>query len=202
LAQAHGYWQTTDIYVLQQTLKLLYPHLYDYYSFMDFSSSNAMGSAPQLAAMVKAFAGSGIANRVIAVFDNDTAGLDAMRSLAKTNIPENIKVIRYPDIEMAANYPTLGPSGVSSLNINGLACALELYFGVDTLKIEGGLAPVQWKGYVEGVKQYQGGILRKKDLQEAFSRKLAECCADPTIIESKDWSGIRAVWETIFRVFQ
>ena len=72
-------------------------------------------------------------------------------------------------IEFARNYPTQGPNGITNLDINGLACSIELYFGRDILTDkEGKLIPIQWKGYEESLKQYQGEILKKKELQEAF----------------------------------
>jgi hypothetical protein len=116
---------STDINILKKSLRLLYPHLSDYYSFMDFGLSNAQGSAGNLINTIKAFVGSGISNRIIAIFDNDSAGFDAIRGLNKTSIPSNIKILSYPDIEIARSYPTLGPSGVSHLDINILACSVN-----------------------------------------------------------------------------
>ena len=40
---------------------------------MDFEGARVSGAAGSLAALVKAFVGAGIANRVVALFDNDTA---------------------------------------------------------------------------------------------------------------------------------
>lgn len=193
---------STDKNVLEKSLLLLYPHLFDYYSFMDFGVSNASGSAGTLVSTIKAFVGSGISNRVIAVFDNDTAAQVAMRGLKRTTIPENIKILRYPDIEIAKKYPTLGPGGTTELDINGLACGIELYFGVDVLTRDGQLVPIQWKGYDVTVNQYQGEIMRKQELQEAFFEKLSKCTSDPSLIAKTDWSSIRLVLSEIFHAFQ
>lgn len=169
---------------------------------MDFGISNAPGSAGTLVSTIKAFVGSGISNRIIALFDNDTAAQVAIKGLSRTAIPQNIKVLRLPILQLAERYPTLGPSGVSELNINGLACSIELYFGVDILAHGGQLTPVQWKGFDVSINQYQGEILKKQELQNLFLQKLADCSNDPDLIGKTDWSGMRILLAEIFGAFQ
>lgn len=192
---------STDKAALEISLQLLYPHLYDYYSFMDFGISNSAGGAGFLVSAVKAFVGSGIANRIIAVFDNDTAASVAQKGLSKTVMPDNVKVISYPDIDLARNYPAIAPAGISKMNINGLACSIELYFGEDVLIQNGQLMPVQWKGYDESVKQYQGEILNKKTLQDAFTKKANQCIADRNALNTTDWNSMHLIWQRIFQCF-
>src|SRR5262249_8732174 len=112
---------SSDRWAIQGAFKLLYPHLEEYYSFMDFDESKAPGGVGHLASTVKSFVGAGIVNKVIAIFDNDTAAKNAVRSLQHIRA-ENIKILRYPDLELARNYPTLGPQGTTVMDINGLAC--------------------------------------------------------------------------------
>lgn len=57
----------SDASLLNDALHLLYPHLADYFSFMDFAEYG--GGAGQLANLVRAFSGAGIVNRVVALFD-------------------------------------------------------------------------------------------------------------------------------------
>ena len=70
----------SDTLILSESLKLLYPHLSDYFTFMDFDGAKVGGGAGSLATMVKSFSGAGIINRVVAVFDNDTAARAAFGS--------------------------------------------------------------------------------------------------------------------------
>jgi hypothetical protein len=189
---------STDKFALEASLKLLYPHLYDYYSFMDFNLSNSQGGASFLVQTVRAFVGSGITNRIIAVFDNDTVGSNERSMLLKTAIPDNIKVISYPEIVLARDYPTIGPTGISRMDINGLACSIELYFGVDILRKSGELALIQWKGYNESINQYQGEILGKTALQAAFRSKVERCTSDPTTLNTTAWNEMRMLWQHIF----
>jgi len=68
----------TDRRILEGSLRLLYPHLDGYFSFMDFHGTSAQGGVGALVSTVKAFAGAGVANRVVALFDNDTAARAAV----------------------------------------------------------------------------------------------------------------------------
>jgi hypothetical protein len=194
---------STDARVLSASLKLLYPHLFAYYSFLDFDTARVPGGAGYLASLVKGFAAAGIGNRIIAIFDNDSAAWDARRSLTQLQLPSNIVVLGYPDIELLRNYPTLGPNGNTNLDVNGLAASIELYFGTDVLRCpDGSMSPVQWKGYIEPVAGYQGEVLGKAKLQEAFSRKLATAVSDPSEQTQQDWSGIDSILRVIFEAFK
>lgn len=192
----------TDTEILKKSLELLYPHLYEYYSFLDFSSSKSPGGAGHLVNLIKAFSAAGITNRIIALFDNDSAALDAARSLEKTQIPKNIVFRHYPELDILKNFPTIGPNGLTSMNVNGLAASIELYLGEDILRNQQEeLTPIQWKGYVEPLKKYQGEVLQKASLQEAFYKKHKQCVADSSEIENTDWSGISAILNVIFNAF-
>lgn len=192
----------SDKQVLESSLKLLYPHLSNYYSFMDFDSANVPGSASELVKTIKAFIGTNINSRVIALFDNDTAAQSAMRALQKIKIPKNIRTLRYPDIQIAQSYPTLEDQGLLNMNINGLACSLELYFGCDVLMdSDGSFIPIKWRGYDQGLHQHQGEILYKAKLQEKFKNKLQACQQNRNLIDEYDWIGIKAIIDLLRTAF-
>ena len=163
----------TDTKFIKHSISLLYPHLKNSYHFMDFGELSLNGSASYLVYIVKSFIGSGINNKIIALFDNDTAGLKEMKNLKELKTPDNIRIFCYPDIELAKNYPTLGPSGEQNLNINGLACSIEMYLGKDILQNPTGeYIPVQWTGFDKIMKAYQGEVIDKKLIQDRFEIKL------------------------------
>ena len=191
----------SDRWMIERSLALLFPHLVECYRFMDFEGARVAGGAGPLAGMVKAFVGAGIANRVLALFDNDTAGAAAIRTLEQIRLPPNIKVLQYPRLHFASQYPTLGPGGLATMDVNGLACSVELYLGRDVLERDGVLSPVQWRGFDEAVRRYQGEITGKKALQERFELKLRVAEADPTIMHGQDWSGMMLIVEQIRTAF-
>jgi hypothetical protein len=192
---------STDRWIIERSLGVLYPHLVDYFRFMDFEAARVAGGAGPLAGMVKAFVGAGIANRVVALFDNDTAGAAAIRSLSQIPIPPNIKVLQYPFLPLATTYPTLGPSGDVVMDVNGLACSIELYLGKDVLMSEGFLSPVQWKGFDEGLRRYQGEITNKARIQERFKAKLRDAERSTAPIQGQDWSGLSLILGQLITAF-
>jgi len=57
---------------------------------------------------------------VIALFDNDTAAHAAVRGLKGTKLPGTIRVVFLPELELARHYPTLGPQGLMSSDVNAV----------------------------------------------------------------------------------
>ena len=192
----------SDALFLSKSLQLLYPHLFNCFSFIDFDGARVNGGAGSLANMVKSFSGAGIVNKIIAVFDNDTAAMAALKPLKKAKVSANIKIITLPDIDVLNNYPTLDPSGMVLMNVNGLAGSIEMYFGRDALcDDQGKFIPIKWTSYESSLEQYQGEIIGKDTVQKKFRRQLEMCTNDYSLIESFDWSGIKAIFEIFFTVF-
>jgi hypothetical protein len=191
---------STDAETLRGSLEVIYPHLVDFLKFMDFGSG-VEGGASALLRTVKSFAASGIANRVIAIFDNDTAAAEVLSSL-RGLLPQNFRVVQYPHIALASSYPTVGPSGHSLEDVNGRAASLELYFGEDVLRqADGGLTPVQWTGYSKKQASYQGEILNKVQLQKRFRAKLNSARSGGGVKDGEDWSGIIGILDALRSAF-
>ncbi len=192
---------SSDVDILKTSLQVLFPHMVGYYTFFDFHGARAAGGASQAIAVVKAFAASGVGNRVIALLDNDTAGREAQRGLRDVKLPKNLAVLHYPEREWLCSYPTLGPSGEEWLDVNGTAASIELYLGADVLRQDGRLCPVQWAGYSSTLKAYQGEVLSKDRIRQAWSEKAEHCIADPALIVPGDWADLKAIWQAIFEAF-
>lgn len=158
----------TDTEFIKKGINLFYPYLNSRYHFMDFENSNYESNASRLVQTVKAFVGSGIKNKIIALFDNDTAGIKEIKNLERTKLPENIKIFKYPYNNLATNYPTLGPTGLTKMNVNNLGCSIEMYLGKKSLSSGTEFSPLQWKGYDDKLKQYQGEVRDKKKVQKNF----------------------------------
>ena len=194
----------TDAEFLAAGLKILYPHLTDLIRFLDYDY-RPEGGVGALVRMVRAFTAAGIVNRVVAIFDNDTAAADALRSLELSKLPDHIRVLCYPPIDLASNYPTLGPPTVDSPrgslsrgDVNGSAGSIELYLGKDVLAREDGtLRPVQWKSFIPGMARYQGEVMEKELIHASFRSKYAAALEDHTFVQGQDWEGLRLVIDAI-----
>lgn len=172
----------SDIEFISHSIEKLFPHLKDYYHFIDFDEYKVESSASALVKLVLSFAAANVKHPIIALFDNDTAGLKEMKKLTSKAVPSNIKILKYPDIVLANKYPTVGPTGNKKMNVNGYACSIEMYFGIDVLTRDNELVPIQWRGYDEKEKKYQGEIADKNYVQEKFRQKLKRS----TMSESKE----------------
>lgn len=193
---------STDAVALAGALHVLAPHLEGYLTFPDFEAANAAGGTGRLVASIRAFAAAGILNRTIALFDNDVAGRAALRSLAGTRLPVSLRVATLPELPIAREYPTRGPSGTSHQDVNGRAASIELYFGEDVLRGEDGdLMPVTWGGRDVALDDWQGEVADKQELQRRFREKLRRASEDPTLVETLDWAGMRLILDCILRTF-
>lgn len=176
----------TDIKTLKKVLHVIYPKLESNVRFLD-TSFRPETNAAAVVKMIKSFAAAGINNRILAILDNDAAASEAMTKLPR-NLPNNIKVIQYPELDLMTSYPTIGPQGEINMNINGLAGSIEMYMGKDILTDnDGNLELVQWGGYMKRVKKYQGSLIKKEIVSNRFERK------DTTDVNK--WQDLRYLWD-------
>jgi hypothetical protein len=85
--------------------------------------------------------------------------------------------------------------------VNGLAGSIELYLGEDVIASTGKECPVQWRGFSEGMGAYQGEVMHKSALQDAFWERAARSRSDPQVRATANWSGLDAIWQLIFHAF-
>lgn len=188
----------SDTRILESSLKVLYPHLADMYSFLDHEAFQLGGGTGNLANLVKGIAGVGIGNRVIAVFDNDAAGTIQAADVKALGLPANFRVLTLPRLKLAQRYPTLGPNGALRTNINGCACSIELYLGNAALtQKDGSLVPVQWRGFEPKLRRYQGELIDKRNVQQRFLDALKV----PDQLDEANLVSIRRVLQMIFSAF-
>ena len=162
----------TDVEFISKSIEKLYPHLKNYYHFIDFQEYKIESNASALVKLVTSFAAANVKHPIIALFDNDTTGIMEMNKLNKKTLNDNIRVLKFPDIPLAKKYPTVGPTGNKIMNVNGLACGIEMYLGSDILTIKDGLIPVRWKNFNDKEQKYQGEITEKAFVQDEFRKKL------------------------------
>lgn len=185
----------SDIRVLEKSLAVLFPDRREYFTFFRHAELGLEGGTPFLVKMLKAFATARAPLRLVAVFDNDAAGVAALRECTDLGLPSNFALVPLPDIELGRRYPTLGPTGKHFSDVNGRAAGIELYLGKQALSVNGELRPVRWTGYDKRAGAYQGEVAGKGDVQRAFEKAMHE-------MSDKDarnaYPELVSVWETIF----
>lgn len=188
---------SSDIRILRRSLAKLYPELVEYYSFFDHQELRVDGGANYLVKFLKAFAAARAPMQLIAVFDNDTVGGAALAAARRLSLPENMILLGLPTIELAKEYPTVGPQGSHSLDVNGAAGSIELYLGREALTgPDCELRPVRWKGYVAEADAYQGEVEGKTEVEQRFFSRLSSY-GDAAEARASH-PELVAIWQTIF----
>jgi hypothetical protein len=192
---------STDAKILETALDVIYPHLRGFIRFADFSHQPEANAAA-LVKTVKAFAAAGISNRVVALFDADTAAYDAVRSLDVGKLPPSLCIRHLPPTQLASDYPTIGPNGRVLADVNRKACSIELYLGRDVLTdAHGDLRPVRWTGFVKAIGAWQGEVEAKAAILAAFWAKARAAMDDPRAAAEQDWSDLRAIIDEVRSAF-
>ncbi|WP_055532271.1 HEPN/Toprim-associated domain-containing protein [Streptomyces graminilatus] len=194
---------STDSRVLPEAMHVTHPHLVGFVRFIDYTGTKARGSVGALAIMVNAFIAAGVANRFVAIADNDAGAHEAFAKLKRQKLPPGCRVRHYPDLPLLARYPTVEPasSTVSLTDVNGAAGSLEMYLGEDVLTIDGTLAPVHLKAFIPAVQRHQGGLseAHKVLVLKAFEKKVKAARSGQR--DTGDWSGVHAIIEEIVHAF-
>jgi hypothetical protein len=185
----------SDLIYLENSLKILHPDLENYFSFFDVKVSKSQGGAGDLVNFVKRIVGARLSNRFCILFDNDYVGLSGLKKLKNIQTPANISLMHYPDLPDFNAYPAIIDDQISMINVNGIGCSIELYFGKEILSINGSFSPIS----ITNVdKNYHGKIVNKPLLQKRFKEKYMRTLSQGIRFDD-DWSGMRSIWTSIFK---
>ena len=181
----------SNIEVLKASLSAFHLDLTDFFTILDHSEFKVDGDASYVVNFLKAFASAHVPVNVIAVFDNDAAGLGAYRNALSLNLPDNLALVHLPDIAFRLAYPTIGPQGSHLTDINGKACVIKFYLGTAALSSNGPLRPVRRKS--EFLDARQGEVDGKKAVREKFLAVIRKGRGDV----DRDYPEIVLVWQAI-----
>jgi len=191
---------SSDTRIIKSSLDVMYPHLAELYTFLDFEEVRAEGGAEHLCKIVRAFAGARLRTRMVGLFDHDTAGHAALASLSNITLPSNIRLLTLPDAQVARDYPTVGPQGLQRMDVNGMAGGIEIYLGPSALHDGSGeFRPVRWTGYNRKINRYQGEVEGKREIVETYIEHLATC-ASPEEARAR-FPDMDRLLQTLFAVF-
>lgn len=143
---------SSDANVLRHALKLLRPHIADFFDFVDMEEGYPFSGTGNVFRFVQGLISISVQNKVLVLFDNDVEGLFNHDRCAALNVPSNMRILRLPDLPAFTSFNTTGPEGEGLGDINGRAAAIECYLDI------GEEARVRWTSYNPKLEAYQGEL--------------------------------------------
>ena len=153
---------SSDTSIIKHALSLLKPHIADFFDFVDMKEGYPFTGTGNLYNFTKGLISISVQNNVVIVYDNDAEGVFNFNRTAKLNVPDNMRILKLPDLPEFQNFNTIGPSGKHRADINGCAAAIECYLDV------GPTAVVRWNNYHKGLDVYHGELINKRKAMKVF----------------------------------
>ena len=175
---------SSDARILEHALGLLKPHIADFFYFVDMDEGYPFTGTGNLYNFTRGLIAISIQNNVVIIYDNDAEGMSKFNRAVKLNVPDNLRILKLPDLPELQKFVTIGPSGKSIMDINQAAAAIECYLDV------GSDAVVQWKNFNKNLDRYHGELLGKRTVMKKFFRQ-------SEVNENYDFSKITAILEMI-----
>jgi len=163
---------SSDGAVIRRAMDLLRPDIADFFHFVDMSENYPFTGAGNLFRFCQGLAQIKIQNKVVVVFDNDAAGMEAERKVKQLQLPSNMRVVRLPDLPECRLFRTTGPNGSAQEDINGRAVSIELFLDLRA----GPQSCVRWTSYNSNTESYQGELIAK----ELYAKRFLELKTLPT----------------------
>lgn len=174
---------TTDARILKHAIDLLCPDVADFFRFVDVDERHPFWGTGNLVKFAEGLVRIDVQNQVIFLLDNDAEGRDAYRRLQGLSMPENMRAMLLPDLEVFRQFPARGPDGVSACDINGRAAAIECYLDLDIP----GYPPAQvlWSNYKQDIDVWHGALEHKESYMRRFLGQTGDTIRDSGYDTSK-----------------
>ncbi|MCA1197309.1 hypothetical protein K9B35_04970 [Sphingomonas sp. R647] len=156
----------SDARIVRRGLDALRPDIADFFRFIDVNESHPFWGTGSLVKFAEGLVRIDVQNQILFLLDNDTEGRDAERRLQALGMPTNMRAMVLPDHPSLRDFPSLGPQGMSSGDINGRAAAIECY--LDLALPSYPPAKVVWSNYKKEVDAWQGALEHKGSYAKHF----------------------------------
>lgn len=155
---------SSDLKILKRTIEELYPSISDFFYFMDPESYPFTGWT-KMCDFCIGLSKINVINNIIAIFDNDTAGLIGFKKTKSKIKNNNILITHLPDMEEFKKFKTIGPNGESICDVNGKAVAIECFLDLSKNEDE---PSIRWTNYEKDPDKYQGSLIDKEKYSKLF----------------------------------
>ena len=145
---------------------MLYPDILDFFSFVDMEENYPFTGTGNLYKFCQGLTSIRIQNKTLIIFDNDLEGIEKYHKTLELDIPENMSIMKLPDLDKFNDFLSIGPSGEFNGNINGKAIAIECFLD---LSIEN-IPRIRWSNFHDKMQDYQGSLEKKDKYVRAFKK--------------------------------
>ncbi|MBM3563942.1 MAG: hypothetical protein FJX48_12555 [Alphaproteobacteria bacterium] len=153
---------SSDAGIIKHAFRILKPHIADFFDFVDMAEGYPFSGTGNLFNFTKGLISISVQNNVVVIYDNDAEGVYNFDRTSGLNIPDNMRILKLPDLPEFTEFETVGTSGHHRANINRRAAAIECY--LDT-----GRSPiVRWKNFHKDLGVYHGELIDKTDAMNRF----------------------------------
>jgi hypothetical protein len=180
---------SSDSGILKTSLPIVAPDVVDFFNFVDMKDNYPFSGTGSLVNFCKGLVAINVQNKIVVVLDNDTAGRHALQRLQNLKLPRNMRVLVLPTLDLFSDFPTIGPSGASSEDVNGRAVAIECFLDFAFGPREG--AVIRWTSFNADVGTYQGELVNKDVYVKGFF--------DNVMKGEYDLSKLQLLWDRILQ---
>jgi hypothetical protein len=159
---------SSDAAIIKHALGILKPHIADFFDFVDMEEGYPFSGTGNLYKFVQGLISIAVQNNVVILFDNDAEGVMNFNRCTGLNVPDNMAILKLPDIEQFCDFDTIGPNGKHRANINGQAAAIECYLDLEVA------AEVRWNNYNSKLDAYQGELIGKGAYVRNFLNQMSK----------------------------
>lgn len=156
---------SSDAAIIKHAFQILKPHVADFFEYVDMEEGYPFSGTGNLVRFVQGLISIAVQNNVIVVFDNDAEGVSSWNRCLRFTVPDNMRILKLPDLPELANFETIGPNGRHRGNINGQGAAIECYLDLEEDPC------VRWNNYNMNLDIYQGELIGKDHYKRRFLRQ-------------------------------
>lgn len=156
---------SSDSFVIKKSIDSLYPDIADLFDFIDMQKNYPFSGVGSLSNFCLGLIRINILNKILVIFDNDTAAAEKHQQLETIDKPNSLLITKLPDHKDFENFTTFGPQGETSENINGKAVAIECFLDHNSIPQD---PAVRWTSFNKQLQQYQGKLINKNSYIQAF----------------------------------
>src|SRR6185369_719742 len=138
----------------------------DFFYFVDMAENYPFTGTGNLFRFCQGLSSIRILNKVLVIFDNDTAGRENYDKAAALDLPANMCITKLPDMEEFKSFVCIGPNGETREDINDRAVAIENFLDLNYKNSEE--PKVRWLSYNDRMRTYHGALENKDTYVREF----------------------------------